>query len=84
MNPLTVDLRDVAAAILAVALLVLAGRVATRLQAYRRRRQRASARELALGRRVVAELPTGEELVLFSEDDANSTTETSLSTRRRL
>jgi hypothetical protein len=60
--------RDLIAWIVALALLVVAASLATTLQHYRRRRQRAQDSERALGRRVVAEVPAGDELVLFSED----------------
>jgi hypothetical protein len=62
-------MRDFVAALIAVVLLLVAGSLATTLQATRRRRQRARDSERAMGRRVVAELPAGEDLVLFSEDD---------------
>jgi hypothetical protein len=61
--------RDFVAGLLAFALLLFAASLATRLQVYRKRRQRARDSERALGRRLVAELPTGDDLVLFSEDD---------------
>src|ERR671928_1537041 len=61
-------MRDLVAAIVAVVLLVAAASLATTLQMYRRRRQRARDSERALGRAIVAELPAGEDLVLFSED----------------
>jgi hypothetical protein len=61
-------MRDLAAGILALALLLLAASLATTLRFYRRRRERARDAERALGRTIVAELPTGEDLVLFSED----------------
>ena len=61
-------MRDLIAWIVALALLLVAASLATTLQHYRRRRQRAQDSELALGRRVVAEVPAGDELVLFSED----------------
>jgi hypothetical protein len=61
-------MRDLVAALVALALLVAAASLATTLQMYRRRRQRARDSERALGRTIVAELPTGEDLVLFSED----------------
>jgi hypothetical protein len=61
--------RDLIALIVAVALLLLAASLATTLQYYRRRRDRAQQSERALGRHIVAELPTTEELVLFSEDE---------------
>ena len=62
-------MRDLIAWIAAVVLLVIAASLATTLQYYRRRRQRARDSERALGRRIVAELPTSEELVYFSEDE---------------
>jgi len=62
------DLRDMAAGIVALALLFLAASLATALQVYRRRRQRARESEAALGRTVIAEVPAAEDLVLFSED----------------
>ena len=61
-------MRDLFAGIVALILLVVAASLATTLQYYRRRRRRAHDSERALGRTVVAELPTAEELVLFSED----------------
>jgi hypothetical protein len=61
-------MRDLVAGILAVLLLLAAASLATTLTLYRRRRQRAHDSERALGRTIVAELPTAEELVLFSED----------------
>jgi hypothetical protein len=61
-------MRDLFAGIAALLLLVVAASLATTLQYYRRRRQRAHESERALGRTVIAELPTAEELVLFSED----------------
>lgn len=61
-------MRDLMAWIVALVLLVVAASLATTLQMYRRRRQRARDSERALGRRIIAELPTSEELVYFSED----------------
>ena len=61
-------MRDLAAGLVAVLLLAAAASLATRLRAYRRRRQRARDTEQALGRRIIAELPTSDELVLVSED----------------
>jgi hypothetical protein len=61
-------MRDLVAALVALALLVAAASLATTLQIYRRRRQRARDSERALGRTIVAELPVGEDLILFSED----------------
>lgn len=62
-------MRDFVAGLVAIALLVVAGSLATTLHFYRRRRQRARDSERALGRTILAELPTQETLVLFSEDD---------------
>jgi hypothetical protein len=62
-------MRDFVAGILAVVLLLVAGSLATTLHFYRRRRQRVRDSERALGRTIVAEIPTDEQLVLFSEDD---------------
>jgi hypothetical protein len=61
-------MRDLVAALVAIALLVVAASLATTLQRYRRRRQRARDSERALGRTILAELPTGDDLVIFSED----------------
>lgn len=63
-------MRDAFAAIVAVVLLAVAASLATTLQVYRRRRQRTRDAERALGRTIIAELPTGDELVLFTEDAA--------------
>jgi hypothetical protein len=63
-------MRDVAAGILAVLLIVVALSLATRLRRYRQSRERARDSEQALGRMIVAELPTADDLVLFSEDRA--------------
>jgi hypothetical protein len=60
--------RDLVAGIVAFVLLVVAASLATTLRYYRRRRERARVSEVALGRRVIAELPVGEDLTLFSED----------------
>jgi hypothetical protein len=61
-------MRDLVAGIIAVALLVIAASLATTLQFFRRRRLKARDAERALGRVVIAEVPAGEDLVLFSED----------------
>jgi hypothetical protein len=61
-------MRDFVAGLVALALLLFAGSLATTLRLYRLRRQRARDSERALGRTIVAELPTEENLVLFSED----------------
>jgi hypothetical protein len=62
-------MRDLVAGIVAVLLLLVAASLATTLRSYRRRRQRARDSEGALGRVVIAELPTADDLVLVSEDD---------------
>jgi hypothetical protein len=62
-------MRDLAAAILAITLLLVAASLATTLKIYRQRRQRTRDSEGALGRTIIAELPTSDDLVLFSEDD---------------
>lgn len=64
-------MRDVVAALVAIGLVLMAASLATTLRAYRRRRQRARDSEGARGRRIIAELPTAEDLVLFSEDTAH-------------
>ena len=61
-------MRDLVAGIVAVLLLLVAASLATTLRAYRRRRERARDSERALGRSVIAELPTADDLVLVSED----------------
>jgi len=61
-------MRDFFAAVAALVLLVAAASLATTLQAYRRRRTRARDSERALGRTIIAEIPAGDDLVLFSED----------------
>ena len=61
-------MRDVFAAIVALVLLVVAASLATTLQAHRRRRQRQRDSEQALGRRIVAEIPAGDDFLLVSED----------------
>jgi hypothetical protein len=63
-------MRDVLAAVAALVLLLVAASLATTLQAYRRRRLRARDSERALGRTVIAEIPAGDDLALFSEDAA--------------
>jgi hypothetical protein len=61
-------MRDLFAAVAALLLLATAASLATTLQAYRRRRLRARDSERALGRTIIAEIPTGDDLTLFSED----------------
>jgi hypothetical protein len=61
-------MRDLVAGIVALVLLLVAASLATTLRAYRRRRQRARDTERALGRTLIAELPTADDLVLVSQD----------------
>ena len=61
-------MRDLVAGIVALLLLLAAASLATTLRAFRRRRQRARDSERALGRTIIAELPTADDLVLVSED----------------
>ncbi len=63
-------MRDLAAGLIAIVLLVVAASLATTLTYFRRRRQRARDAQGALGRAILCELPTEETLVLFSEDEA--------------
>jgi hypothetical protein len=62
-------MRDLIAALIAVLLVILALLLMASLQYHRRRRERARASEGALGRTIIAELPQGADLVLFSEDE---------------
>jgi len=61
--------RDVVAAIVALGLLFMAASLATTLHFYRRRRRSVHDAERGLGRTIVAELPTEDELMLFTEDE---------------
>jgi ribosomal protein S9 len=61
-------MRDVIAAVVAIALLLAAARMATSLRGYRQRRVRLRDSERALGRTIIAEIPAGDDLVLVSED----------------
>jgi hypothetical protein len=61
-------MREVVAGLIAVALLVFALLLMTALQIYRRRRESARAAAERHGRRLVAELPAGVDLVLVTED----------------
>ena len=62
-------MRDLIAAAFAVLLLVTAVSLGSTLHMFRKRRQAQRRRELQQGRRVVAELPSGTDMTLFSEDD---------------
>jgi hypothetical protein len=64
-------MRDVIAAAAAVVLVFVAASLATTLQGYRRRRQRARETELALGRALIAELPIADDLVIVSQDQTH-------------
>jgi hypothetical protein len=62
-------MRDYVAGLVALLLLFVAASLATTLRMYRQRRLRARHGEEALGRRVIAEIPAGADLELFTEDD---------------
>ncbi len=62
-------MRDLAAAVVAVLLVVGALSLATTLTVYRKRRHGTRDAEEARGRRVVAEIPGDDDLRLFTEDD---------------
>src|SRR5262245_34852480 len=62
-------MRDVLAGAVAIALLAAAASLATTLRQYRRRRERSRDSERALGRSIVAEIPSEDDLLLFSEDN---------------
>lgn len=64
-------MRDLVAAVVAVFLLLVAASLATTLRSYRRRLTHARDAERERGRTIVAELPTSEDLVLFSEDESH-------------
>jgi len=61
-------MRDLVAALVALLLLAAAVSLASTLQFYRRRRLRARDSERALGRTIIVEIPSADDLVLFSED----------------
>lgn len=61
-------MRDLIAGLVALGLLGAAASLATTLQGFRRRRERARASERALGRSIIAEVPDRDDLVLVSED----------------
>jgi hypothetical protein len=62
-------MRDFVAALVAAVLVFAALGLATTLHAYRRRLQRKRESQQELGRQIVAEVPVGTELMLFSEDE---------------
>jgi hypothetical protein len=62
-------MRDLIAAIIALALLLVAVSLAATLRSHRRTRTRAYDLQHALGRWVIAEIPTAGDFILFSEDD---------------
>ena len=63
-------MRDFLAAILALILLFTAARLGTALHVSRKQRQAQRRREQERGRQIVAELPAGADMTLFSEDAA--------------
>ncbi len=63
-------MRDLFAGAIALALLFVAAGLATTLQEFRRRRKRVRDAERSRGRAIVAEIPAGDDLVLFTEDAA--------------
>jgi hypothetical protein len=65
------DMRDLIAGLVALGLLLVAASLATTLHFYRRRRQRFRDNQLAMGRTIIAEIPAGDDLVLFAEDDTH-------------
>jgi hypothetical protein len=62
-------MRDLIAGVVALALLLVAASLATTLTVYRGRRRRRRDTERALGRTIVAEIPAGDDLQLFTEDE---------------
>jgi hypothetical protein len=62
-------MRDLVAAGVALLLLILAASLGTTLTVYRKRRRQNRDRERSLGRTIIAEIPAGDDLVLFTEDD---------------
>ncbi|MBM3777610.1 MAG: hypothetical protein FJW23_05125 [Acidimicrobiia bacterium] len=61
-------MRDLFASLVALVLVFAALSLATTLHYYRKRRERAAQAERSRGRRIIAELPVGEDLTLFTED----------------
>ena len=62
------NFRDLAAAVVAAALVVGALSLGTTLTMFRKRRRRTRDSEESQGRRVIAEIPAGDDLLLFTED----------------
>lgn len=62
-------MRDLVAGLIAAGLLLFAASLATTLTWARRRRRRARELEGARGRRLIAEIPGSDDLILVSEDD---------------
>jgi hypothetical protein len=60
-------MRDLVALLVALALLAFAAGLAATLNLYRRRRDAARRAHVAFGRTIVADLPTGPDLTIFSE-----------------
>lgn len=61
-------MRDLVAAVVAVALVFAALSLLTTLHFYRKRHRNAREQEMGRGRAIIVELPTDPELTLFSED----------------
>ena len=61
-------MRDAIAAVLAIALLVIAASLGTTLRLFRKQRRRARENERTAGRTIVAEIPSQDDLALFTED----------------
>jgi hypothetical protein len=64
----TLFMRDLVAAVVAIALLLWAASLAARLRASRRHRQRQLDSERSLGRTIIAEIPAADDLLLVSAD----------------
>ena len=64
-------MRDLIAGLVALGLVIAAASLATTLRFYRRRREGKRAGLRSLGRTIVAEIPAGDDLAIFSEDDRN-------------
>jgi len=62
-------MRDLVAAGVALLLLLLAASLGTTLTVYRKRRRQNREHERSLGRTIIAEIPTEDDLVLFTESE---------------